>query len=418
MKKSLQIIVVICIVMLAPLNVLAQVDNEAKYKIATNDIPDWPKGPKIKANTGVLMEMDTGEVLYDKGMHELRYPASITKILTALVAVENSTPEEEVVFTATALEGMYLGSNIDMQEGEILTMEQCILILMMKSANEVANQIAEHIGGTQQEFAEMMNARAAEIGCLNTHFTNASGMPDDNHYTTAYDMALIFREALKNERFRSIYDTMDYTIPPTNRNPEPRHIQHKHVMFLTFAEQHYKGCIGGKTGATDAAQSTLVTGVERKNGKFITVVMRAGDHLICCDDTKKLLGYGYKKFDKLNAEEGSLLVPIGTTEADLEIEFGAPDDENMAEKTYSYNGYLLGTMVGEAPEATPTPEATATPTPSPIDEEAIAALQESISQPNKTLQMVIIVMGTLIGLGIVLIIVGAVKNKKKRKNRR
>ena len=425
MKKGLRIIVTICLIMLTPINVLAKVDNEATFDIATNAIPDWPKGPKIKANTGVLIEMETAEVLYDKGMNEARYPASITKVLTALVAIENSTADEEVVFTASALEGMYLGANIGMQEGEILTMEQCLIILIMKSANEVANQIAEHIGGSKEGFAKMMNDKAVEIGCQNSNFTNPSGMPDENHYSTAYDMALIFREAWNNERFRALYDISDYTIPPTNKNPESRYILYNHLLFAAQAseEQRYEGSVGGKTGATDLGGSTLVTAVKRKKGNFIAVVMRAGDHLICCADTKKLFNYGYKKFQKINAEEGPLVAPKDFQEANLEIQVTDIDGSDMVAKTYSYNGYLLGTMEGERPEAT---EAPATPT--VMMEEANAVNDqnnsavvtpvpeiENISTASSPLRKVIAVLVVLVVVGLVFIIIGMIKNKKRKK---
>ena len=429
MKKSLQIIVAICLIMLTPLNVLAQVDNEATYDIATNAIPDWPKGPKIKANTGVLIEMETAEVLYDKGMNEARYPASITKVLTALVAIENSTPDEEVTFTASALEGMYLGANIGMQEGEILTMEQCLIILIMKSANEVANQIAEHVGGSREGFAKMMNDKATEIGCQNSNFTNPSGMPDENHYSTAYDMALIFREAWKNERFRALYDISDYTIPPTNKNPEARYIIYNHLLFAAQAseEQRYEGSVGGKTGATDLGGSTLVTAVQRKKGNYIAVVMRAGDHLICCEDTKKLFNYGYKKFQKINAEEGPLVAPKDFQEANLEIQVADIDGSDLVAKTYSYNGYLLGTMEGERPVPTESP---ATPTVTLEEPEAgngsdhsdevaeVVPELENVSKVSSLRGKIIAVLVTLIAVGLIFVIIGTTKNKKRKKNKK
>lgn len=422
MRKSLQIIIAICLVMLTPLNVLAQVDNEAIYEIKTNEISGWPEGPKIEANTGVLIEMETAEVLYDKGMNEKRYPASITKVLTALVAIENSTSEEEVVFTASALEGMHLGSNIAMQEGEILTMEQCLIILIMKSANEVANQIAEHVGGSKEGFAQMMNDRAAEIGCLNSNFTNSSGMPDENHYSTAYDMALIFREAWKNERFRALYDISDYTIPPTNKNSESRYIIYNHLLFAAQAsdEQRYKGSVGGKTGSTDLGGSTLVTAVQRKKGNFIAVVMRAADHLVCCSDTKKLFNYGYRKFEKINAEEGPLVAPMDFQEDDLEIQVDEIDGGDIVEKTYSYHGHLLGTMTGVRPVSN---EISITPNPEveePSEEETVMPPLglENISESSTSLKIAIIVLAVLIVAGLILIIIVATRKRKKRKKKK
>lgn len=234
--------------------VWAAVQNGEKYDIATNEISGWPKGPEIYSETGVLMEAETGTVLYDSGKDETRYPASITKVMTTLLALENSSLDEEVTFTQTGLERIYEGTNINMQVGEVLTMEQCLYAVMIKSANEVAAQVAEHVGGTQEKFVEMMNERAQELGCTNTNFANPSGLPDENHWTTANDMALIFREALKNEEFVKIIGTLSYTIEPTNMNPEPRTLTSHHALLVPSAPEHYDGCIGGKTGVTEAAK--------------------------------------------------------------------------------------------------------------------------------------------------------------------
>ena len=417
MKKSLQVIVTMCLIMLTPISVLAQVDNEATYEITTNSIENWPKGPEILADTGVLMGMETGEILYDKGMNEKRYPASITKIVTALIALENSSPEQEVVFSARSLEGMYEGTNLGMQEGEILTMDQCLKIMMIRSANEVANQIAETVGGTREEFSAMMNARAAEIGCENTHFNNPSGMPDENHYTTAYDMALIFREALNNEKFRELIGTVDFFVKPTNKNPEERYIHTNHHLFVSTVPQHYKGVIGGKTGNTKVAGSTLVTGVERDGINFIGVVMRTEDHLYCCEDTTKLFNYGYKEFEKINAEEGNLLVPKNATADDIQVEEKDLGAGGLVEKTYSYNGYLLGTMEGKKIEqsVTPTPSANSTivPTQSTLAPKVPKGIPISL-----LMRRIIVVMSGVIILGLILIIIVAVRKKIRRKKKK
>ena len=407
--------IAICIVVLMPINVYAQVNNEAKYEITTNEITNWPKGPEILADTGVLIESTTAEVLYDKGMNEKRYPASITKVMTALLAVENSSMDEKLIFSASALEGMYLGTNIGMLEGEVLTMEQCLKALMIRSANEVANQIAEHIGGTQAEFANMMNERAAEIGCQNTHFANASGMPDDNHYSTAYDMALIFREALKNEQFRSLFDTVDFTIAPTNMNPEERYIHSNHHMFVTTVPQHYEGVIGGKTGTTDVSGSTLVTAVERDGIDFIAVVMRTGDHLHCCEDTTKLFDYGYDNFEKINVVEGDLLAPKEATEADFEVV--EVEDGNMVKRTYSYNGHLLGTMESEKIEPTEAPVLSEQPSIEEVNPSEKIQQQEAQQgiPTSLLLRRIIVVMSGLIIVGLLLIIIGAIRKKVRRK---
>ena len=204
-KKVFMILAAVSVALMLPVQAMAAVDLNAKYDISTNQIQGWPAGADIISDTGVLMDADTGVVLYNKGADEQRYPASITKIMTLLVAVENSSMDEQVTFTQTGVQNVNAdSSNIGTQVGEVLSMKDCLYALIIKSANDVAAQIAEHIGGTEQAFIDMMNQRAQEIGCTNTHFANSSGLPDDNHYSSARDMALIMREGLKNDDFRTV----------------------------------------------------------------------------------------------------------------------------------------------------------------------------------------------------------------------
>ena len=161
--------------------------------VNTDSIQNWPKAPEnIGAETAVLMDADTGAVLYDKGMDDYRYPASITKIMTILVSMEHSSPKDVVTFTETGIRDVNWDStNIGAQLGETMTMRDCWYAAYIKSANEVCAQIAEYVGGTEADFVNMMNQKAQELGCTNTHFANAGGLPDPDHYTTAHDLSLI-----------------------------------------------------------------------------------------------------------------------------------------------------------------------------------------------------------------------------------
>ena len=163
-KKLLAVFAALGVALMLPLQTMAAVDLNAKYDISTNQIQGWPAGPDITSDTGILMDADTGVVLYNKGGDEQRYPASITKIMTLLVAVENSTMDEKVTFTETGVRNVTAdSSNIGTKVGEVLTMEDCLHALIIQSANDVAAQIAEHIGGTEQSFIDMMNQRASEM---------------------------------------------------------------------------------------------------------------------------------------------------------------------------------------------------------------------------------------------------------------
>ncbi|MDC7291374.1 D-alanyl-D-alanine carboxypeptidase [Blautia schinkii] len=339
-------------VTLAAAPVWATVDLNAVYGISTNDIQGWPAGPEISSNTGILMEADTGTVVYDKGADELRYPASITKLMTLLVAVENVGLDETVSFTATGVRDVTPDSgNIGMQLGETMSMRDCLYAMIIHSANEVSAQIAEYVGGTEQDFIDMMNEKAAEIGCVNTHFTNASGLPDPNQYTTARDMALIFREGLENSTFREIIGNPDYTIKPTNMNGEERKLHTHHPLFAQESALYYPGCLGGKSGMTNDAGHTLVTGVEQDGVTYIAVVMRAVDLSQASVDSRLLFDYGYQNFQKLKYEGGNVVLPKGAATDAITAKEENIDGKNM--ECYYFSDHLIG--MGGIVVATPTP---------------------------------------------------------------
>ena len=355
-KKLFTFLTALGMALMLPAQVMAAVDLNAKYEVDTNKIQGWPQAADIASDTGILMDADTGTVLFDKGGDQQRYPASITKIMTLLVAVENSSMDEQVTFTETGVRNVTAdSSNINSKVGEVMTMQDCLHALMIISANDAAAQIAEHVGGTEQNFIDMMNQRAAEIGCTNTHFTNSSGLPDENHYSSAKDMALIFREGLKNEAFRSVIGDADYTIQPTNLTAEPCVMHTHHPMFAPESDIYYQGCIGGKTGFTNLAAHTLVTAVEQNGTTYIAVVMHGVELSTCCLDSKALFDYGFQNFTKTAVDGGSVVVPNGTDVNTLTAKSETNNDK--IETTY----YMGDHQVGSAETA----QATATPTPTP-----------------------------------------------------
>jgi len=182
--------------------------------------------------------------------------------------------------------------------GEKLTVEQCLYGIMLASAGDCSNGIAEHVSGSNEAFADLMNKKAEDLGCQNTHFVNPHGMPDDNHYTSAYDMALITRAALQNEQFRKIAGAKKYTIPPTNLLKESRVLTNHHKMLIE-SNYTYEGCEGGKTGYTIASGYTLVTYAKRGDMELLCVILKdaAKEHYT---DTTKLFDWGFKNFKSLN----------------------------------------------------------------------------------------------------------------------
>ena len=264
----------------------------------------WPEGPTVEGEAAIVMEASTGTVLYEKNAYEQLYPASITKIMTALLAVENSSMDEQVTFSMDAVYKTE-GSGISRDVDEVMSMKDCLYGLMLESSNECAYAIAEHVGGTYDNFVQMMNEKAAELGCTHTHFNNPHGLPDENHYTCARDMALISQEALKNETFRLITSTRRYTIPPTNKHAQETYLTNHHKMLNNWRGDStylYDGCIGGKTGYTSVADSTLVTFAERDGMTLICVVMKekAPGHYV---DTTNLLNYCFENFQLWNVAE-------------------------------------------------------------------------------------------------------------------
>ena len=227
--------------------------------VVTNDIDGWPQASDISSTAAIVMETSTNTVLYSKNADQPLYPASAVKIMTCLVALENSSLDEQVTMTATGVSGVTDGgANISSQLDEVFTMEQCLYAIMVASANDIALQVAEHVGGSVDAFVQIMNTRAQELGCTNTVFTNPTGLPDENHYTTASDMAKIAKSAWLNPLFRRYCTKRYYEIPPTNKFAEARQLLNHHKMMKN-GEYYYEGVRGGKTGYTDASGNTLVT---------------------------------------------------------------------------------------------------------------------------------------------------------------
>ena len=276
----------------APVQAAAVTTNGTPAAVATNNIQNWPAGPETTSEAAVLIDADTGAVLYDKGMNECRYPASTTKLMTILLATENSSPRDIVTFTETGIRDVtWDSSNINAQLGEQMTMKDCWFAAYIKSANEVCAQIAEYVGGSEANFVDMMNQRAKELGCTHTHFANASGLPDENHYSSALDLAKIMRAGLQNARFRKVIERVGYTIPATNKYGERNCTS---TNQLINGARPYEGVYAGKTGHTAKAGRTLVTAAYRDGMDLICVIMKS-DNDNFYSDTETLFDHAFLK---------------------------------------------------------------------------------------------------------------------------
>lgn len=284
---------------------LEELTEEAEARkqlpIQSNEIDNWPIGPKVSAEAAILMDINTGVILYAKNIHEKLYPASTTKILTCLLAIENGNLDDMVSFSHEAVFSVPTdGSKMGMDVGESIPLEECLYGILVASANEAANAAAEYVSGSIDDFIELMNVRADELGCQNSHFCNTNGLFDEDHYTTAYDLAMISRAFFQNEMLCKISNTAQHHFEATDTQPDDFFKNNKHQ--LVTGEISYEGILGGKTGYTDQSRQTLVTCAEKNGMKLVCVVFKeeSPDQFT---DTVELLNYGFQNFQVLNISE-------------------------------------------------------------------------------------------------------------------
>ena len=343
--------------------------------IETNHIEGWPDGPAIGAAAAILYEANTGTILYAKDIHSEQFPASITKVMTALLAVDHANLDDMIPFSYTAVHSIpWDSSHIGIDVGESITFEQALYAIMVASANEVANGIAEYVGGDLETFAQMMTEKAAELGAMNSNFLNAHGLPEDEHYTSAYDMALIAAAFFKHEMLAKIGNTVSYHFTPTETQPDDFYIRNRHRLINGEIEVDYK-IIGGKTGYTNLSRQTLVTGAENEGMRLVCIILKE-ETPEQFNDTVLLFDYGFSNFKIVNIAEhedrytienasffqtGSdifgdssplislnqndyLVMPrnVEFMDLDVDISYQPSKASAIAEINYSYNGVHLG----------------------------------------------------------------------------
>ena len=321
-------------------------------RVFADDAQELFDPPELYAESAILVDADTGQILLEKNMNKKMYPASITKIMTCLLAMERAKPGDVVTVTDEVVAEVPRDTtHIALTGGEQLTVEQLEYAMMVESANDAASVLAAHISGSTQAFAMLMNDRAKELGAKDTHFTNANGLPDPSHYTSAYDMALITRAAMQYPEFRSLAGTTSYEIPPTNKQSETRRLNNRNYMFTL--NDTYPGAFAGKTGWTEEAGHTLVTIAERDGVTLICIVMHS-DGVVDAQyiDSTAILDYGFDNYTRavvskdrvepktmlLTGSEGMqqevrltrtedmpVLLPAGVTVDDLSVKLSIPD---------------------------------------------------------------------------------------------
>ena len=385
----------------------------------------------LDAEIALLVSLDNGTVIFDKNAEKRTAPASLTKITTAIVAIENCADLENTIVTAPydaihALDGT--GSSlVGIKEGEQISMLNLLYCMMVHSANESANIIADYIGGGSiPRFVALMNSFVQKLGCKNTHFVNANGLPDPNHYTSAHDMALIMQECIKNETFCRIESDLTYTIQPTNMTSTPRDLQNHHALLFQDGQWGYKGAFAGKTGYTDEAHNTLVTAAKRGNMTLVCVVLTC-DNLDYINDTRTVLDFGYDNFTHYtlkNAKKESLSGVV-TLPKNAKIEtatYTDPDGASVEEpytRQYFFDDHFIGTAEVSAPgtvsdsssvSSDSSEETDSTDIPTPEETKKISFLS--------TLLYILLGLNGVAFLILIIVVINNARKRRKRRNRR
>lgn len=274
--------------------------------------------PNVTADSYIVIDNKTNKVLYNKNENKKMYPASTTKILTAIMTLENCSLDDTVTASYDAIMSIPEGYSIaNIQIGEQFTVEQLLELLLVHSANDAANVLAEFVGGTMDSFVNMMNTKLNELGINNSHFTNAFGLHDRNHYTTAKDLAKIMQYCLKNETFRKISGQASCAISATNKYG-PRSYSSTNELLDSSSSYYYNYLISGKTGFTTQAQGCLVSAAYKDNLELIGVVLYSDSRF---SDTRKLYEYTYSNYfikDIVNTND--LVTSIKVSNATKETE--------------------------------------------------------------------------------------------------
>jgi len=292
--------------------------------------PDWPSDTGIQAEAGIVIDADTGTVIFGQNIHAAYPPASITKILTALIVLENSDLTDMVTFSKDSVYNVEEGSGnkLNVTNGDTLSVEDCLYSLILHSCNQAANALAEHVGGSREGFVKMMNDKLAELGCTESHFENPSGLNGDTQHVTAYDMALIARAAYNNKKLVEISSAISHKIPPTANNPEGLTIYNEHRLVKTTDESsefYYPAAVAGKTGYLIKAGNTLVTYAEKDGRRLISVILKGSPRQYFIDG-KNLLEFGFTQFENLPVTGNETEYTIGDTPISIGSKSYQPSD--------------------------------------------------------------------------------------------
>ena len=405
-----------------PYSTEEDVENAKNMKIQSNSWENWPKGPKTHGEAGIVMDADTGAILYAKNIDGLAYPASITKILATLVALENGKMEDTVTVAPESLNGLEGGyAHIGLKKGEEISFEDALHAVLLASANEAAHALGSSVGDSYEWFIQQMNDRAKELGATSSNFVNTNGIHNDEHYTTAKDMALITQELYnKYPEFQEICQTLQYTIDSTNKTKKTRTFQQSHMMFYEGSQYYDSRVVAGKTGYTYPAKNTLVTCTDNENMRLIVVVLKTHGKNVY-KDTGKLIKYGYENFEKIDVSQYEtseeiigfsgnkhVVVPKGVTFEELEMELKAVEGSDVAQAVYSYHDQIVGDV--EVNIKVEQPEDTENKKSDTVVKNGLSIV--------KIIVIIFIVIAVLFALFLVVLLIYRYKKKMERRRRR
>ena len=306
LKKLIFSFAIIILILQSFTGIICNATEDEGQRVILNDFSELEEDNNklnIYSEAAILIDAQTGKILYNKDIYSRKYPASTTKILTAIIALEQCNLEDKATASHDAIFSVKSGYSIaNIQEGESFTIRELLDVLMLQSANEAANIIAEHISGSVKEFSKLMNEKAKEIGCLDSNFINANGAHNENHYSTAYDLAMIAKYCMENETFRELAKKQECRLPATEIFEEERIFRNTNSLMQANSRYYYPYCNGIKTGFTTPAKNCLISSSNKDGFELISVVLHAESTEEGLSaryiDTINLFEYGYNNYNK------------------------------------------------------------------------------------------------------------------------
>ena len=321
LKHTLLILFLIIITLLGFIHPVLAVDsNNSQKDININDIT-------TNSSSCLLMDSKTGKIIYAKNAYEKMYPASTTKLMTAILTLENCKLTDIAIVSHNAIYSIPVGySHASLKEDEELTIEQLLNVLLIPSANDAAIVLAEHISGSVEEFSKLMNEKAKSLGCLNTNFVNPNGIQNKNHYSTAYDLALIGKYALKFPDIKRIAMVKQYTLPTTNNYDKTDRIFNATNGLINddvLNKNYYEYATGLKTGYTDASGYCIVSTAKKDDKELIAVILNSDSISKRYSDCKTLFNYGFDNYEYITIQDEKAVVK------QVEVENGSKSSKNL-----------------------------------------------------------------------------------------